>query len=178
MFAACLYVSGGRNIDEFATKAAKRDKYHVLCCLIKIFLKRSFFFFCPFQACVALYVTGRSGWMVVVCTACLLLRRERGRRKGEGALLLLARSLALSLPPPSLLGATAAGSLACAPPPLPSLPPCPLPVCLAFSLRRPHLPPFLLCTCVSAPGVCGRSRVDGQPRDDAGAAITPVKVCG
>ena len=67
-----------------------------------------------------------------------------------------------------------ARSLACAPPP-PSLP-SPLPVCLPFSLRRPHLPPFLLCTCVSAPGVCGRSRVGRRPRVDVGAAITPVKV--
>ena len=143
----------------------------MLSCLIRVFQKRSFFLL-SFSGVRRTLRNGTDGWMVVVCTACPLRRRERGRRKGEGALLLLARSLPRFHPRRYSALPPLARSLA-HPLPLPSLPPSPLPVCLAFSLRRPHLPPFLLCTCVSAPGVCGRSR--GRT-DDVEAAITPVRV--
>ena len=103
--------------------------------------------------------------------ACFGEGREGGEREREHCFCLHARSPSRFHPRRGALPPLAR-SLAH---PLP-FPPFSLSACRSPSLRRPHLPPFLLCTCVSAPGVCGRWRADGRRRDDVEAAITPVRV--
>ena len=101
---------------------------------------------------------------MVVCVACLpaclsLLVVEggsekgarKGERKRERGSTAFACTLARSLPLHPLCAAAAAARSRTPSPPVPS------PACLPASLPHRHLPPFLLCTCVSAPGVCGRT---------------------
>ena len=118
---------------------------------------------CPFQACVAPYVTGRSGWMDGGCVhclpACLCGGREGGRRKGEGALLLLARSLARSLPPPSL-GVAAARSRTPSPSPL-SLSSACLPAALPPRSSSASFSALHLCLGARSVRTVARSRVGG-----------------
>ena len=96
--------------------------------------------FCPFQACVAFYVTERMDGGCVRCLPACLLVVEKGREE-EGSTA-FACTLA-SIPPPRRRR-----SLARAPPPF----------CFAGLSSSSASSPFLLCTCVSAPGVCGRTK--------------------
>ena len=146
----------------------------MLSCLIRVFQKRSFFLL-SFSGVRRTPRNGTDGWWLCALPACFGEGREGGEREREHCFCLHARSPSRFHPRRYSALPPLARSLA-HPLPLPSLPPSPIPVCLAFSLRRPHLPPFLLCTCVSAPGVCGRWRADGRRRDDVEAAITPVRV--
>ena len=138
----------------------------MLSCLIRVFQKRSFFLL-SFSG-VRRTLSNGTERMDGGCVHCLPAsakgeREEKGRGSTAFACT-LARPLA-STPVEGRYRRWLAR--------LRTPSPSPLPVCLAFSLRPPHLPPFLLCTCVSAPGVCGRSR--GRT-DDVEAAITPVRV--